>query len=64
MQGYVISKLPHFDILSGQFGLGWWRSYVAAASRVFAGLVMLMSLPSVAAAHRAVIDHPVNWAGD
>lgn len=45
-----MSKMPHFDILSWQFGLRWWRSYVAAANWVFAGLVMLMSLPSVAAA--------------
>jgi hypothetical protein len=55
MHGYFMSKMPHFDILSGQFGMRWWRSYVAAASRVFAGLavvglVVLVSLPNHAAA--------------
>jgi hypothetical protein len=50
VQEYVMAKIPHFDILSWQFGLRWWRSYVAAASRAFAGLLMLVSLPSDAAA--------------
>jgi predicted dienelactone hydrolase len=55
MQGYVMAKMPHFDIFSWQSGMRWWRSYVAAASRVFAGLavvglVMLASLLSDAAA--------------
>ena len=50
-----MAKMPHFDIFSWQSGMRWWRSYVAAASRVFAGLavvglVMLASLPSHAAA--------------
>ena len=50
-----MAKMPHFDIFSWQSGTRWWRSYVAAAGRVFAGLavvglVMLASLPSDAAA--------------
>ena len=50
-----MAKMPHFDIFSWQSGMRWWRSYVAAAHRVFAGLavvglVMLASLPSHAAA--------------
>jgi hypothetical protein len=39
MQGYVMAKMPHFDIFSWQSGMRWWRSYVAAARRIFAGLI-------------------------
>ncbi|MDA8943549.1 hypothetical protein N9I04_06400 [Alphaproteobacteria bacterium] len=47
-------KIPHFDVLSWQVGMRWWRSSIAAANLgfanlVFAGLVMLLSLPSHAA---------------
>jgi predicted dienelactone hydrolase len=54
MQGYVMVKIPHFDVLSWQVGMRWWRSSIAAANLgfanlVFAGLVMLLSLPSHAA---------------
>jgi hypothetical protein len=45
-----MTKIPYFDFLSWQFGLWWWRSYVAVASRVVAVLVMLTSLPIDAAA--------------
>ena len=36
-----MAKMPHFDIFSWQSGMRWWRSYVAAARRVFAGLAVV-----------------------